>query len=251
MEQDCCSGWEWCLMKTPIRRLLEMKAIVPTPPQPTEYTETGNPLSFETNVRRNLTECLVSFAPVQSGSGDPSPENIRPITGWDGVSVTQNGTVYPVTWTEKGTMYGGTVDLATGILTVTHRSNTFTGAEGESWSKDGSRFLIKESGAKCKSNSRSSVLSNIGKYASSGSALYTVFMYGVGGQNPHIYYCPSTDITTVDDFKTWLSSNNLQIVYELAESVEVQLTPVQIMTMIGTNTLSTDGDSLTVKYLKR
>lgn len=33
----------------------------------------------------------VEVAPVQSGTGDPSPENIRPITGWTGAKVNRTG----------------------------------------------------------------------------------------------------------------------------------------------------------------
>lgn len=33
----------------------------------------------------------VGIEPVQSGSGDPSPENVRPITGWTGAKVTRTG----------------------------------------------------------------------------------------------------------------------------------------------------------------
>lgn len=37
---------------------------------------------------RSLT---VGIEPVQSGSGDPSPTNVRPISGWDAVEVTRTG----------------------------------------------------------------------------------------------------------------------------------------------------------------
>ncbi len=33
----------------------------------------------------------VGIEPVQEGSGDPSPENVRPISGWDEVNVTRTG----------------------------------------------------------------------------------------------------------------------------------------------------------------
>ena len=33
----------------------------------------------------------VNIAPLQSGSGDPSPTNVRPISGWDAVNVTRAG----------------------------------------------------------------------------------------------------------------------------------------------------------------
>lgn len=34
---------------------------------------------------------VVGIEPVQSGSGDPSPENVRPISGWTGANVTKSG----------------------------------------------------------------------------------------------------------------------------------------------------------------
>lgn len=56
-----------------------------------EDTATGNPLTFITDVSKPLKSLLVPFLPVQSGSGDPSPENIRPIVAWDGVKVWNGG----------------------------------------------------------------------------------------------------------------------------------------------------------------
>ena len=39
----------------------------------------------------------VNIQPVQSGTGDPSPENVRAISGWDTVKVTRGGkNIYPV-----------------------------------------------------------------------------------------------------------------------------------------------------------
>ena len=38
-----------------------------------------------------LKECVVGIEPVQSGSGDPSPDNVRPISGWTGANVTRTG----------------------------------------------------------------------------------------------------------------------------------------------------------------
>ena len=47
--------------------------------------------SFNTDISANLKECRVYFSPVQEGSGDPSPDNVRPITGWDGIEITACG----------------------------------------------------------------------------------------------------------------------------------------------------------------
>lgn len=75
---------------TPIRKLLLMKSV--TGENLTEYTATsGNPVAFQTNVEKPLTQNIIHFSPVQSGSGDPSPENVRPITGWTGVKEYRTG----------------------------------------------------------------------------------------------------------------------------------------------------------------
>ena len=75
---------------TPIRKLLLMKLFAGGIPI-SEYTATGNPLSFNTNVAKPLSSLLIPFTPVQSGTGDPSPENVRPISGTSGVNVWHTG----------------------------------------------------------------------------------------------------------------------------------------------------------------
>lgn len=45
-----------------------------------------------------MKDVLVHIEPVQEGSGDPSPDNVRPITGWTGAKVTRTGkNLLPVT----------------------------------------------------------------------------------------------------------------------------------------------------------
>lgn len=38
-----------------------------------------------------MVSVLASIEPIQSGTGDPSPDNVRPISGWDAVEVTRSG----------------------------------------------------------------------------------------------------------------------------------------------------------------
>lgn len=38
-----------------------------------------------------MTSVAVNIAPLQSGSGDPSPDNVRPISGWTAANVTRTG----------------------------------------------------------------------------------------------------------------------------------------------------------------
>lgn len=53
-----------------------------------EYnTLTGNPLSFTTDSAQVASDCKITLEPMQEGSGDPSPSNVRAISGYDGVNV--------------------------------------------------------------------------------------------------------------------------------------------------------------------
>ena len=82
---------------------------------------------------------MVDIEPVQAGSGDPSPDNVRPISGWTGCEVKHSGadtsdpTTLPVTFpASAGTVYGGTLTIyadGSGELTVTEFGHTFDGTE--------------------------------------------------------------------------------------------------------------------------
>lgn len=48
-------------------------------------------LTLDTDMRAPLKALRVGFEPVQEGSGDPSPENVRPITGWNALNIRQMG----------------------------------------------------------------------------------------------------------------------------------------------------------------
>ena len=80
------------------------------------FTVEGNPVTCQP-VEGYPLGVKVSFSPRQEGEGDPSPENVRPITGWGSVKVTvSNGAAshdYDITLPE--TIYGGTVDAVTGV----------------------------------------------------------------------------------------------------------------------------------------
>lgn len=61
---------------------------------------------------------VVTLEPKQAGSGDPSPDNVRAISGYDSVTVTQSkdeAQVKQITLTLPETIYGGTVDAVTGV----------------------------------------------------------------------------------------------------------------------------------------
>ena len=56
-----------------------------------EHTIINNPATFTTDLAKPLRKLLVPFTPVQAGSGDPSPDNVRPITGFAGLNIYRTG----------------------------------------------------------------------------------------------------------------------------------------------------------------
>lgn len=91
-----------------------------------EETTTSN--TFVTDMVAPLRKLLLSFAPKQSGSGDPSPDNVRPISGWDGVSVTRCGKNL---WTDE---YFSTESYPLTLITDTTSENYgFYGGSVANW----------------------------------------------------------------------------------------------------------------------
>ena len=54
-------------------------------------TASGSIASFPDGAAMPVRDLSVDIEPVQAGSGDPSPENVRPISGWTECKVTRTG----------------------------------------------------------------------------------------------------------------------------------------------------------------
>lgn len=74
---------DWSTMK----KLMFMKAAAGGGSAAVERTAIGNPMTFVTDIARPLKSLLIPFSPQQEGTGDPSPQNIRPILPWNGLTV--------------------------------------------------------------------------------------------------------------------------------------------------------------------
>ena len=51
------------------------------------FEATGNPVMLPEY--KSLVKLKTTFSPKQAGTGDPSPDNVRPISGWDSVQMTR------------------------------------------------------------------------------------------------------------------------------------------------------------------
>ena len=162
-----------------------------------------------------------------------------------------------ISWqTEAGTVYGGTLtsnDDGTWKLTATHALATFTGADTEDWvdysvSYEGYSIPISD----MKSGARQDGISNMLKDSKT-SATGQVNSMWLGANNSRIYVIGVYDSmgSTLSDFKTYLSTNNLKIVYPLATPVEYTFTSDQVQTALGTNRVWIDcGDITKFEYYR-
>lgn len=263
----------WCLMLYPewtaLRRLMFVKAA--SGETLVEQTATGNPVTFETNVSKPLKSLTIPWTPTQSGTGDPSPDNVRPISGITGLTIyhsgadTSNPTSYPVTFpAEAGTVYGGTLDAVSGVLEVWWNS----------FDLGTLRWDVKNNGNVYYFNGilPSSIYNNMRRpdaeislntyppyfmsdrfKIASGSSIHS----GTSGDNAigmdwftQVRLRCDAYEHDADAFKT--AMNGVILYYELATPQTIQLDPITIQTIIGDNTVWSDTNGTNeVKYLKK
>ena len=136
-----------------------------------------------------------------------------------------------------GTYYGGSLDVMSGVLTVTHAFNEFDGSSDENWTINGtgSGQYPFANIAVSDNNTTTSIISN--EFAA--TAIYTSNQnIGVYKSTTNLRVRPDFALTDATAWKTWLSSNPLQVCYPLATPLTIQLTPTQIETLIGENNVS-------------
>ena len=107
---------------SPTRKLMLLGAMAGG--KTVEATALGNPLTFITDVSKPLKSLLIPFSPIQSGTGDPSPENIRPILPWNGLTVFCGGKNL---LNENGTIYNRTIGGETWTISSSEKTLAFKG----------------------------------------------------------------------------------------------------------------------------
>ena len=146
-------------------------------------------------------------------------------------------------------IYGAILNVTTGVMTILRGVTVFDGSEN--WSVEGNNNFYTPSGR------------GSGAYYGEDKLLCSHFksMYGSLGNNNNVYISNAgnlnlqcDDIThTTEGIKSWLATqvaNNtpFTICYELKTPIEVQLTPEEVTTLLGTNNIFADSGDVEVKY---
>ena len=217
-------------------------------------TITGNPLAFVTRKAQKAISTKITMFPMQSGSGDPSPTNVRPITGRTSVKLdikdSEQVTQDEITISFGQTVYGGTVDLETGVLTVDR--GYYRATTDKNWAQGGSqtsagfyRYYITPIPAMKNGSNQNGLCDKLPTGSVSSQVVAAVF--GYGNQSINIL----STATTINDFKAELTNTYggyLDLVYPLATPTTIQLTPSEVQLLKGANTVWTDGDTIELTY---
>lgn len=212
-------------------------------------TVSGSIAHFTDGAEMPATSVIVNIEPVQSGTGTPSPDNVRQISGWESVSVTvsptqdaQDGTTTPVNLGR--TVYGGTLDVVSGVLTV-DRAMVDLGTLDWTYSATDRTFWTSLSSAK---RPCTLVCSN---YPQDHASMVQAIADKTIWNERYAYISTNivikdTTYTSVADFKTAMSG--VQLVYELATPQTYTLTPTEVSTLLGENNVWADAGAVEVTY---
>lgn len=205
-----------------------------------ESTESGSsPFEFETDVADDLISCKVGLVATQSGSGDPSPNNVRTISGYSSMSLTVNES--SITISLGDTYYGGYLDVISGSLIITYGFSDLGdlnwNASTTGYSQNNADFNIKpaESATSVANFICSSLLPDTPTRVYNRTDDNSI---AVATNQRLRVYMSSLANTTAAQFKAGVTG--IKIAYELLTPITVSLTAQQIAAIKGVNTITTD-----------
>lgn len=192
-----------------------------------------------------------------SEAGDVEYTNIQlEIGSTKTAHVPYAGNTYSVDWTtQAGTVYHGTVDVVTGVLTVDYAEvdlGTKTYTQSSTITAGKSRWAIYDLPIKgvatyAVGNGLSSAYSIVSNY-DTWVNVNGIALYNTGSSNIVYLYDEALSASTPNAVKTALSG--VQLVYELETPLTYQLTAQEVAALVGTNNVWSDANSVTVTYTK-
>lgn len=168
------------------------------------------------------------------------------------------GTTIPITFPDAaGTVYGAKLineGTETWKLRVDRAISVFNGTESWSLQRINSyniaNFELTPKLQNYAAGKVSAGISNTFKPQTTTAANTTESGFYITSQGYLFFRVDGAVISTIADFTTWLASNNVQLVYELATPIEYTLTESQALTLLSgiNNVWCENSDSLELQY---
>lgn len=202
-----------------------------------------------------IRDMTVSIVPVQSGSGTPSPTNVRPVSGWDAAHIYHSATDGTDTETANKTIsfpttvYHGTLNPITGELTVDKVLFTISGdLIGVSGTVSGSGAKYARTTTMSTSIYINAVIDMCDTYRITTEVPASADTRAIRF-NPNRYiYIYDPDFGTLDEIKTALNANPVHVLLRLVNPITYQLSPTEITTLLGENSINADCGDVSVTY---
>lgn len=198
----------------------------------------------------------VNIVPKQSGSGDPSPSNVRPISGWDSVEVHISATTSggsTITTNLPQTVYGGVLDVVSGKLTINRAVKdlgTVNWQPASSPERHIFRFyanvLDPQIAYPDSSTPTTALCEQFGAMPFGPISASDNYKFAVGTSSNNILTFIAQDYSTVEAFTT--AMNGVKLVYPLATPTEITLTPTEVKTLLGSNNIWSESGTVEVEY---
>lgn len=200
-------------------------------------------ISFTVTVEGNYA---ISLQPSNADSGtlqmtDIQLERSASATDYE----PYNGTTYPISWAdEAGTVYGGTLDVTTGLLTVTHYYWTENGTANWSKNADGSFYTAYSSPLSTQAEG------SVGwcNYCPYELTFNGVTMFARANNLINLGKGWGSLYADTTALKAAFAATPLQVVYPLATPQTYQLTPQAVTTILGQNNIWADTGDVEVAY---
>lgn len=157
-----------------------------------------------------------------------------------------NGTTYPISLGQ--TVYGGVLDVTSGVLTVTHGIKVWDGTENFGLVSDGTtnrRFTVVLSGTTANGICSHGVMVNTNSGSWGQFRLYTTGNFAVLDNGSNF-----ADATALKAYlaEQYANGTPLTVVYELATPITITLTPTEVTTLLGDNNIWADSGDVAVIY---
>ena len=211
-----------------------------------ETTAVWNANSWTGTAPENANYVAITFSNASAYTGDPTVSNVMLNIGSTATAYeAYQGQTYTIDL--DGTRYGGTLDVTTGKLMVDRAMVDMGTLNWSSWEQGGSLIFNSHISAKMPVRDVPCISSQYAynpAIVSSWSDLLNGQMTGQAGGD--VVYVRDTRYSSNADFKTGVSG--VQLVYPLATPIEVDLDPVTIETLLGTNNIFADCGDTTVDY---
>jgi hypothetical protein len=243
-----------------------------SPPASWKAEAEGNPATVSDGLEGwPLYALSVELEPGQTGSGDPAPDNVRPITGHASAAVAHTGgQTYTITFPDDpGTVYGGTIDFRSGLLTVDRIRVIYNGTE-TGWSLSSStykRFAITVptpleafDGTAAHFKGLCNMFKT-GTITSSTTPMNSWWYYSTGDSNIYFFWdhtaWTGTGGTALAKWKAFLAemaadNTPLTICVPLATPLTYHLSGRSLSALTsGTNTFTSGDGDITVGYFKQ